>query len=173
MKKFILGFILGVAVGVIISPFIYQHNPKQGKVTKEYLPSKEKDSSVHAIGVYEGDYPDGNTHSFSNHPNGRIDVYVKENPENDFVVLLLMSYEPVTWNIVVEGNVKVKKIIISSYTQGSIVSGVSGIPVLRVNLGYSYTPEGILAMSERTKAFTGGNIKTAQGGYHGKIFDIF
>lgn len=175
-KRVIHGFAIGI--GFFLSYVLFVCAIKYGLIPEEkdlslFFSSHKKEKFVHAIGVYEGDYPDGKPHSYGYHPDGKIDVTVKNNPNASAVVLLLMSYEPVNWNINVQKGAKIEKIILSNYEGGSKVSGIDDVPVVRESLGYSYERNAILALNEKVKVLVGADIKTAQGGYHGKIFEVF
>jgi hypothetical protein len=128
---------------------------------------------VHAIGVYESDYPDGNTHSAGYHPDGKIEVLVKNNPNANTVILLLMSYEPVNWSITVQKGTQIEKVILSDYEGRSKISGITDTPVINKSLCCPYEREDILMLNEKVKSLVGANISTAQGGYSGKKFEVF
>ena len=133
----------------------------------------EKEKMLHVISVYEGGYPTGTSHSYNYHPDGRIDVTVKNNPNASSVVLVLTSYEPVNWYVDVQKGVKIEKIILSSYENSSKVSGIDKVQVLRESLGHPYERGAILVLSEKMKAIVGASVATAQGGYRGSIFETY
>lgn len=128
-------------------------------------------SALHVIGIYEGDYPNGTMHSYGFHPDGRVDIEVKDNPEVKSYILVLTSYEPVNWYISKAEKANIEKIILSNYHPGKVY-GVNGIPIVRMKLGYTYdelSSEFINKIKEVTKFDT----QSFQGSYKGKLFEIY
>ena len=78
----------------------------------------EVTGQVLGIGVYEGGYPDGDSHSFRYHPQGEVDVEVGEVDRDS--VLVLTSYEPVKWNLSGEGLGNISKIFASGYHEQEV-----------------------------------------------------
>jgi hypothetical protein len=152
---------------------------KKGEKQSEEFPSRkearqsgEQIKAVHAIGVYHGDYPEGNKKKGGTRPDGIVEVTVKHNPDASPVTLILMSYEPVEWRIRKEYGAKVEKIILSSYLPGK-VTGIDNVPVLRESIGYAYERMGFIRINMKIRDITGSEAKTFQGGYHGKYFDVY
>jgi hypothetical protein len=139
---------------------------------KEAIQSGEHIKAVHAIGVYHGDYPEGNNKKGGTHPDGIVEVTVKNNPDASPVTLILMSYESVEWRIRKEYGAKIEKIILSSYLP-SKVTGIDNVPVLRESIGYAYERMGFIRINMKIRDITGSEAKTFQSGYHGKYFDVY
>lgn len=174
-KSILTGF--GIGSGIFISYIVFVPLIKSGVIPSSselslFFQSHEKVTMVHAIGVYEGDYPDGITHRGGFHPDGKIELSVKNNPNASGVILVLSSYEPVNWHIKEDEGVKVEKVILSGH-HPSKVTGVDGIPILRENLGYAYQKSSFSGVETKIKELTGLEVNTFQGGYKGKYFDIF
>ena len=157
------------------SPYLDMLIKKQSQTTELQKIESEnfarKKIALHIIGVYEGDYPNGVCHSFGFHPEGRIDIEITDNPEVKSYILVLTSYEPINWYISNQDRAKIKKIILSSY-HPSKVHGASGVPIIRISLGYSYKglSTKLLNKIESTSKF---DTKSFQGGYKGKLFEIY
>ena len=66
---------------------------------------------VYMINVYETN----SSHSFGNHPMGSATVNVSEQPVD--IVLVLGSYEPVTWKLQGKGVARIKRLILHGYHQ--------------------------------------------------------
>jgi hypothetical protein len=126
------------------------------------------DARVVAIGVYEAAVTTQRSNA------GRIgDIRVNLGPGSSPLVLVLASYEPVTWHIQGNGR-RIAAILVSSYSGGSSVQ-VGGSPnILRANLGYAYqlgSPEYQRLQREVAK-YVATPIASFQGGYKGQEFFV-
>lgn len=139
---------------------------------KEMKQYDEQNRTVHAIGVYHGDFSESDIRTRGAHREGIIDVTIKNNPAASPVTLILMSYESVEWRIRTEAGAKVEKIILSSYLP-SRVTGIENVPVLREYFGFAYERRSLNKVNLKIREITGSEIKTFQGGYRGKYFDVY
>ncbi|MCB1660121.1 MAG: hypothetical protein KDI39_18015, partial [Pseudomonadales bacterium] len=134
-------------------------------------------STLHVISVYRGRYPEGILNSYGSHPNGRIDVTVKNNPNTSSIVLFLASREPVNWNINPQNGVKIKKIMLSSFENRSKVIGVDNVQVVITSpFPHPYEQQQIPTLddlAENIKNAIGAKSFTAQGGYDGVKFETY
>lgn len=132
-------------------------------------------NTLHVIGVYQGSYPTAvaQPSSRGNDSNSVIDVNVQYNPNASSVILLLASYESVSWNINVQKGVHINKIILSSCKNISQVTGINKIPVLIRNVGCPYKANEISELAEKVKTQIGAKAFTAQGGYYGSLFQTY
>lgn len=179
MKEFIKSLLTGFGIGsgVFLSYLVIVIAIKSNVIPSieelsVIFQSLDKTTMVHAIGVYEGGYSDGVRHRFDFHPEGKVVISIKNNPNAKGVILILSSYEPVLWRIDEEGGTKVEKIILSG-NYPSRVTGITGIPIFRESLGYAYEKSSFSNMEMKIKEITGLEVNTFQGSYKGKYFDIF
>lgn len=127
--------------------------------------------ALHIIGVYEGSYPPGVTHSFGQHPDGSIDVHVRD--QQHPVVLGLCSYEPINWHIRASDGVTIQEIILSGNHQSKVVGVPESVKITRQAFGYSYEANAkSSSFATKLKDYTGLEVQTFQGMYAGKEFSI-
>ena len=81
--------------------------------------------AAYVVGVYEGSYPDGDTHSGNHHPQGEVEL-VMNTQAGQFkeTMLVLTSYEPVHWKLSGDATDYVTHVFLSGYYDQEI----SGIP---------------------------------------------
>lgn len=103
---------------------------------------------LHVIDVYEG-IP---------HESGLIDVYITTS--NKPLVLYFGAYQPVNWNLIIESNVRIERIILSGYHPQTVTGVPPHVPILTLpyRAGYSTT-----RISKPA---------SLQGGYTGNTFYI-
>lgn len=81
------------------------------------------------IGAYEGTYPDGVSHSYGNHPEGEVDVYLPDGGSHTNMLLVLTSYEPVEWNLTGPGTDNVAGVLATGYYDQRVDGLSSDVPV--------------------------------------------
>lgn len=124
---------------------------------------------VHVIGVYEGSYPPNAGHG-SDVPY-QIDVAIKGKMVP--VVLVLMSYEPVSWQFSVDDGVRVSEVVLSSYHHARVIGLGSDVPVLRQAIGYAYKHDQAYdAVRKQLLERYGVEPKSFQFGYKGREFVV-
>jgi len=134
------------------------------------LPSGEENpdgTELHAIGIYEGPIHRGKDPS-ANKVN--VKVYKTGQP----IVLALLSYEPVVWNIQLDKGANVREIILSG-PQSTQVSGINkkSTKVSRQNFGYAYEDCTFFrTAAPKIKAFSGLDTTSFQGEYRGTGFPV-
>ena len=143
----------------------------QKRDKRKKLAQRGTKTVAHVIGVYEGDYPNGKRHAFRFHPDGHIDVEVKNNPEVKAYILVLTSYEPVQWRIHNVDHAKIKKIILSAYHPSKVL-GANSVPVVRVKLGYAYDDLSKETL-KKVKKLVKFDSHSFQGSYKGKLFEVY
>lgn len=134
---------------------------------------------LHLVGVYEA----RSDHRGGYHPTGTIDIKIERQERP--IILALSSYEPVQWNLVLEPEVNLEKVIINGYHDQKI-SGISGIPIQE----FSYQQTGkylgkfayrwdklspnsdTLSLVNKLEQFTNTNLTSFQGCYRGTSFTI-
>ncbi|MEB3886451.1 hypothetical protein [Lyngbya sp. CCY1209] len=132
------------------------------------------DRELHFVGVYEAD----SRHGMGDRTTGTIDVKVGR--RDKAIVLVLSSYEPVRWNVILEDGATVEKIILNGY-HDQAVTGVEGIPIQE----YSYEENGQFlgdfvyrwettspAVMTRFSQAAGVPLTSFQGCYRGTEFEI-
>jgi hypothetical protein len=128
-----------------------------------------KDAQVHIIGVYEGKQPTGVPRNAQNKPIVRVIVRNANKP----VVLVLASYEAVSWQVTNVG-ARVSAVLLSGYTP-STVSGTGGATQLRIGNNYAYSPTSseYLQLRRAVTQYTGPlEIRSFQGAYAGSDFSV-
>ena len=128
--------------------------------------------AMHGIGIYEGSYPNGVSHSYGHHPDGHVSVTVhaKDHP----IILVLSSYEPVVWTIQNENTTEINEIILSSYHPSKVVGIESETKVTRKPFGHAYKASRKSAKFEQMVFnYTGlSKFDSLQRSYKGKEFAV-
>ncbi len=91
------------------------------------IPKSKADILV--VGVYEGGYSDGVSHSFGNHPQGEVTVDVSS-VSSENTLLVLNSYEPVHWKITGANAKYIKGVLMTGYYDQKISGQPSGAKVV-------------------------------------------
>ncbi len=91
-----------------------------------------KDTQV--VGVYEGTYPAGVTHSFNSHPEGTVNVTVGQSYNGKPAHLVLTSYEPVNWVISNPSGTPIEKVLVLSYHDSRVTGLPANVPVEKKSL---------------------------------------
>lgn len=98
---------------------VYGPNGLKGtcKTNILYIPEKVTTSNMRGaaiVGIYEGGYPSGVSHSYNNHPEGTVYLHVTGDTGQNRD-LVLTAYEPTNWVLSVDPGVKITKIIATGY----------------------------------------------------------
>lgn len=136
MKKTSLAFLLCLfaltsTVGTCVANEPAKRDVKAGHITVDAMPgpkrtnilagrlSNDVSGHVHVVGIYES----GETRGFRQHPMGAVNIIVSKKSEP--VVLVLCSYEPVSWNVTLEPGATVKQIILGGYHAQTVTGPLS------------------------------------------------
>ncbi len=110
----LVGLALMLLAGSSPNPASADDKPKVEPPAKE---KDNKDRELHVVGIYEGyTKSDGKIHG------GKAQVLVKRPGKQ--VTLVLVSYDPVTWEVAVNKDTKLEKVILG----GSGKAAVKGLP---------------------------------------------
>lgn len=82
----------------------------------------DKSGRVHVVGIYESN----SDHGYGRHPGGKVNIIAT--PKAQQVVLVLCSYEPVTWNVSIAPGAAVSKIVLGGYHAQKIIGQGANIP---------------------------------------------
>jgi len=128
-----------------------------------------RDSQVEGVGVYEGA---GAVHG-AGRPRmpGMVLVHVRRSTTP--TALVLSSYEPVRWRIVVDPGARLSAVFVSSYYP-STVEGANAVRVYQMDAGYAYqrnSPE-FAKLQRATIEWTGKPMSLFQGSYKGGSFSV-
>jgi hypothetical protein len=127
------------------------------------------DARVLAVGIYEA--ADGE-HSFRGpRKAGTVQVFVMKSEHP--IVLVLSSYEPVTWSVQLQNGAKVSHVLLSGY-HASQVYGVPGAHIESIGTQHAYrrgSPE-FQTLDGLVRQFTGKRIGSFQGAYSGTSFSL-
>ncbi len=154
------------------APYAYPHEPGRGPAI-EAPPSPPpfaalaKGARIEGVGVYE---------SVARRPNGpgnrpgEISLTVR--PSSDPTILVLSSYESITWRIT-SGQQHLKLILLSSYYP-SRVEGAGDVRVVVINGGHAYNREGAdyARLRRAVLGQTGRDLEVFQGSYQGAHFMV-
>jgi len=133
-------------------------------------PSNERNRDgieMYAIGIYEGPIHRGKDPSAN-----KVDVQVYKSDQP--IVLALLNYEPVVWNIKPDKGAKVSEIILGA-SEDTQLTGIrkKGIKISRQNFGYAYEDCKFFQMvAPKLKEFSGLNVTSFQGAYRGTGFPV-
>ena len=144
-----------------------------------FFNTSNAEKELHLIGVYEA----RSDHRGGYHPTGTINVKIER--KNKPVILTLSSYEPVHWNITLDKEVKLEKVIINGYHDQEI-SGISGIPIKEFSYqgtgryigkfayqwNKSYHHPSTTSLVTKLEQITNTNLTSFQGCYRGTNFTI-
>ncbi|WP_434563003.1 PQQ-binding-like beta-propeller repeat protein [Pseudomonas sp. Z4-20] len=127
-----------------------------------------KDAQIEGVGVYESSntLPKGP----GNRP-GSISLAIR--PTARPLILVLSSYESVTWRISPQDRDSIKLILLSSYYPSS-VEGAGDARTVVINGGFAYSREGenYAHLRKAVLAQTGRDIQIFQGSYQGGRFSV-
>lgn len=139
-----------------------------------FVTSSNSDRELHLIGVYEANA----NHTRDNNSTGTIDVKIDR--QDKPIILALSSYEPVIWNLNLEPDVVIEKIIVNGYHTQQI-TGVNNIPIQQYT--YEQTGQSLgsfvykwddnsQVLVEPLTQITGTTLTSFQGCYRGTEFQI-
>jgi hypothetical protein len=129
-------------------------------------------TQLHVVGIYEAANAAGTSRR-----EGKVDVRVTRPGPS---VLVLSSYEPTFWNVVVEPGASVERIILSGYYAQS-VAAPEGTPIESysydaggsyIGFGYSWPSYDARGLVETAQALTGLSLTSFRGCYSGDSFQI-
>ena len=127
------------------------------------------DAKVLAVGIYEA--ADG-VHSFRGpRKAGTVQVFVMKSAHP--IVLVLSSYEPVTWSLQLQNGAKVSHVLLSGY-HASQVYGAPDAHIESIGTQHAYrrgSPE-FETLDGLVRQFTGKRIGSFQGAYSGTSFSL-
>jgi hypothetical protein len=124
---------------------------------------KEVDAELHAIGVYEGDEKQ----------NGRVNVRVTciKRP----IMLLLIAYKTVEWNVELDQGTRLLKVVLSGYHKQKVIGLPSTVSVISTSYDegspqylYSYKTD----LGAKAKQLVGKKPKTYQAEYSAEAFVV-
>ncbi|WP_167369162.1 PQQ-binding-like beta-propeller repeat protein [Phytopseudomonas punonensis] len=128
-----------------------------------------KDAVLEGVGVYESTNPLPKGKGSGNRP-GIVDIAVR--PVSKPVILVLSSYEAVTWRIT-QGRENIKLILLSSYYP-STVEGSGDTRTVVMNAGHAYdrSSPSFARLRQAVMAQTGKDLQIFQGSYNGAKFSV-
>jgi hypothetical protein len=125
-----------------------------------------KNAQIEAIGVYQG--------TSSNRGGNRAgDVEVRVRKSAKPIVLVLSSYEPIRWRIVVESGAQLNGVLVSGYYQSQVL-GAGSARVLMSGNQYAYKEGTVefMALNRNVMQQLGKPIYAFQGKYEGSSFKV-
>jgi hypothetical protein len=136
--------------------------------TKAVLGDIAGDSMLFALGVYEAANSSRGTGQFAERWPGPVTVIVR--PADKPIVLVLSSYEAVTWRLNVMAGARLKAVLLGGYKE-SKVDGAGDVRVVAVK-GYAYEQgsNGFRALDDEALRWTGRRIDSFQGRYSASTF---
>ncbi|MDP3816618.1 PQQ-binding-like beta-propeller repeat protein [Pseudomonas sp.] len=127
-----------------------------------------KDAQIEGIGVYES------SNNLSKGPGNRPgSISLAIRPTARPLILVLSSYESVTWRISPQDKDNIKLILLSSYYPSS-VEGAGNARTVVINGGFAYSRESedYAHLRKAVMAQTGRDIQIFQGSYKGSHFSV-
>lgn len=127
-----------------------------------------KDAQIEGIGVYES------SNNLSKGPGNRPgSINLAVHPTARPLILVLSSYESVTWRISPQNKDNIKLILLSSYYPSS-VEGADNVRTVVINGGFAYSRESkeYAHLRNAVMAQTGRDIQIFQGSYKGEYFSV-
>jgi hypothetical protein len=130
-----------------------------------------KDAQIEAVGVYEAKF---GTHGVGQRSiPGVVTVTLQRSPKP--TVLVLSSYEPVSWLISGPGSKDLKAVLLAGNSESTVkVTGSTGVQVTRMGGQYAYqqSGSGFSELQREVIKRTGKSIDTFQGAYSGLVFMV-
>ena len=143
---------------------------RMGIPTKPALGDLAADASIEALGVYEAENASRGAGQATSRWPGPITVIVR--PADRPIVLVLTSYEAVTWNLNVMPGARLKAVLLGGY-HTSTVTGVGQTRVVSIRpYAYESNSAGYTALDNEVMRQTGQRIGGFQGRYGGKTFMV-
>ncbi len=128
-----------------------------------------RNAQIEAVGVYQGET--GAMRAEAGRRTGNVLVHVRRSAKP--LVLVLSSYEPVRWSLVMEPGAKLSAVLVSGYYQSQVV-GAGSARVVMAGSRYAYKAgsQEHRALNQETFKWTGKDIDLFQGRYEGKSFSV-
>lgn len=158
-------FVVQVGVDVPTSPLPQPTKPFAGSAP--VLAGLPGNARIEAIGVYQG----------IRSPRQRAGevpaIPVRVHNTGRPLVLVLSSYESVTWQVQADAGVKIVAVLLSGY-KSSTVQGTGDARIMSLGTHYAYEPTGTQyeELSMAVLRTTGRRIHNMQGAYEGREFAI-
>jgi hypothetical protein len=141
-----------------------------GAPVKPALGELAADASIQAVGVYEAENSSRGAGPTAKRWPGPIMVIVR--PADRPIVLVLTSYEAVTWNLNVMPGARLKAILLGGY-HSSTVTGAGNTRIVSIQpYAYEANSSGYAALDNEVMRQTGQRIGAFQGRYGGKTFMV-
>jgi hypothetical protein len=129
-----------------------------------------KDATIEAVGVYEAENSSRGAGASSQRWAGPVTVVVRRSAKP--IVLVLSSYEAVTWNLNLMPGAKLKAILLGGYKSSTVV-GAGDTRVVRISsYAYQAGSSGYGALDNDVQLYTGRRMDTFQGIYSGRMFTV-
>lgn len=126
---------------------------------------------VKAIGVYEGMYQKGVSHSRKHHPKGQVRVNIGRFKKP--LVLVLSSCEPVEWYVNNRFKTKINKILLSGPAKSQVSPNLQfNTTRIERSCAYKKSSKGFTRLSGAVQEETGQILKSFQGLYKGESFNV-
>ena len=127
-----------------------------------------KDAQIEGVGVYESS---NNLYKGPGNRPGSISLAIR--PTARPLILVLSSYESVTWRISPQDKNNIKLILLSSYYPSSI-EGAGNARTVVINGGFAYSRESedYAHLRQAVMGQTGKDIQFFQGSYKGSHFSV-
>jgi len=143
---------------------------RMGAPTEPALGDLAADASIQAVGVYEAENSSRGAGPGAQRWPGPITVFVR--PADRPIVLVLTSYEAVTWNLNVMPGARLKAILLGGY-HTSTVTGAGETRIVSIQpYAYEANSAGYTALDNEVMRQTGQRIGGFQGRYGGKTFMV-
>lgn len=129
------------------------------------------DAQVEGVGVYQGNATLSAWRTPEGRKMGAVDVRVR--PSARPIALVLSSYEPVRWNVIIEPGARLATVLLSSYGSSQVV-GAGGARVVQIGSIYAYKlgSSEYEALNQDVKKWTGKGMGVFQGRYEGGSFSV-
>lgn len=122
---------------------------------------------MEAVGVYQGSAPSTGARG---HKIGHVEVRVRRGKP---IILVLSSYEPVRWKVVLEPGARVVSVLLSGYYQSEVI-GAGNARIVNTGSSFAYEAGSAnqMALYRQTALYTGKAIDSFQGKYEGAVFTV-
>jgi hypothetical protein len=143
---------------------------RMGAPTKPALGDLATGASIQAVGVYQAENSSRGAGPDAQRWPGPITVFVR--PADRPIVLVLSSYEAVTWHLNVMPGARLKAILLGGY-HASTVTGAGETRIVSIRpYAYEANSAGYDALDKEVMRQTGQRIGEFQGRYGGKTFMV-
>ena len=133
-----------------------------------FLAGMARSARLEAVGVYQGSAATAGAQG--QRKIGNVEVRVRRGKP---VILVLSSYEPVRWKVVMESGASVVGVLVSGYYQ-SEVTGAGNARIIVRGSSYAYEAGSaqLTGLYRQTAVTTGKIIDSFQGKYEGSLFTV-